>query len=60
MLVKLAIVLKIVSKTLTDLNDFITPSQACIKPVEQKNPAVQQRDAGGASVSITYDFLGAS
>ncbi|OBZ67264.1 Cytosolic Fe-S cluster assembly factor NAR1 [Grifola frondosa] len=24
-------------KTLTDLNDFITPSQACIKPVEQTN-----------------------
>ena len=23
--------------TLTDLNDFITPSQACIKPVEQTN-----------------------
>jgi hypothetical protein len=22
---------------LTDLNDFITPSQACIKPVETKN-----------------------
>ena len=25
------------TKTLTDLNDFITPSQVCIKPVEVKN-----------------------
>lgn len=34
------------TKTLTDLNDFITPSQACIKPVE---PATVE--PGAAAVS---------
>ena len=38
---------------MTDLNDFITPSQACIKPVEQVNP--HPLEPGGASVS-TSDF----
>jgi len=38
-------------QTLTDLNDFITPSQACIKPVEQINgPKSQEKEAGAASV----------
>lgn len=36
--------------TLTDLNDFITPSQACIKPVEAPEPEVKN-DVGNASVS---------
>jgi hypothetical protein len=34
---------------LTDLNDFITPSQACIKPVEQTVPKETQK-SGGAKV----------
>jgi hypothetical protein len=42
-------------QTLTDLNDFITPSQACIKPVEQTNkPEVKERDAGAAAVSSSH------
>ncbi|KAL5507313.1 NAR1 [Sanghuangporus vaninii] len=43
--------------TLTDLNDFITPSQACIKPVEQSNgpPA---KDEGAASTQIHIDSSG--
>ncbi|KAL0955919.1 hypothetical protein HGRIS_002110 [Hohenbuehelia grisea] len=43
--------------TLTDLNDFITPSQACIKPVEQTNPA-QAKEAGAASTEIHIDATG--
>jgi hypothetical protein len=40
-------------QTLTDLNDFITPSQACIKPVEQTNkPANQEKDIGAAAVGV--------
>lgn len=35
--------------TLTDLNDFITPSQACIKPVEQTN-SLPITDAAAAEV----------
>ncbi|PVG02404.1 iron hydrogenase [Serendipita vermifera] len=43
--------------TLTDLNDFITPSQACIKPVETKN--VPPPDTRGlASTLITVDSSG--
>ncbi|KAH8107940.1 iron hydrogenase [Cristinia sonorae] len=43
--------------TLTDLNDFITPSQACIKPVEQTNlPEVA--DPGAASTEIKVDSAG--
>jgi hypothetical protein len=38
-----------ISQTLTDLNDFISPSQACIKPVEQTNPE-PQKQLGAASV----------
>ncbi|KAM6502276.1 Iron hydrogenase [Amanita muscaria] len=34
--------------TLTDLNDFISPSQACIKPVQQSNSEVPE--PGGATV----------
>lgn len=36
-------------KTLTDLNDFITPSQACIKPVEEVKP---KQVENAASVSL--------
>ncbi|KDR75890.1 hypothetical protein GALMADRAFT_69035 [Galerina marginata CBS 339.88] len=46
--------------TLTDLNDFITPSQACIKPVEQKDaPKKQEREAGAAETEILIDSSGA-
>jgi hypothetical protein len=41
------------NQTLTDLNDFITPSQACIKPVEQTNAPPkqeQEKEPGAASV----------
>ncbi|EKM54461.1 uncharacterized protein PHACADRAFT_185384 [Phanerochaete carnosa HHB-10118-sp] len=44
--------------TLTDLNDFITPSQACIKPVEQTNGIVPERDGGAASTEIRVDSTG--
>ncbi|KAI0675100.1 iron hydrogenase [Trametes maxima] len=43
--------------TLTDLNDFITPSQACIKPVEQTNKPEPQ-DAGAAATQIQVDSSG--
>ncbi|KZT08297.1 iron hydrogenase [Laetiporus sulphureus 93-53] len=43
--------------TLTDLNDFITPSQACIKPVEQTNK-VEAKDSGAASTQIQVDSSG--
>ncbi|KAJ3558167.1 hypothetical protein NM688_g1082 [Phlebia brevispora] len=43
--------------TLTDLNDFITPSQACIKPVEQTN-GVGHKDEGAASTEIRVDSSG--
>ena len=36
-------------QTLTDLNDYITPSQACIKPLEQSN-APKARTPGDAAV----------
>ena len=36
-------------QTLTDLNDYITPSQACIKPVEHTN-APKVRTPGDAAV----------
>ncbi|KAG8872814.1 Cytosolic Fe-S cluster assembly factor nar1 [Tulasnella sp. 331] len=46
--------------TLTDLNDFITPSQACIKPVEQVlAPEPKVRLAGVASTEIQIDSSGA-
>ena len=38
---------------MTDLNDFITPSQVCIKPVEQVKPEDDGRVPGGASVSTS-------
>jgi hypothetical protein len=38
------------SQTLTDLNDFITPSQACIKPVQQVSVETS-RELAPASVS---------
>ncbi|TFK54222.1 iron hydrogenase [Heliocybe sulcata] len=45
--------------TLTDLNDYITPSQACIKPVEQLNPINEvQKDPGAASTAIRIDSSG--
>ncbi|CAG7854763.1 Cytosolic Fe-S cluster assembly factor NAR1 AltName: Full=Nuclear architecture-related protein 1 [Serendipita indica DSM 11827] len=44
--------------TLTDLNDFITPSQACIKPVEVKKAPIS--DAKGAALTdIRVDDTGA-
>ncbi|KAI9066609.1 iron hydrogenase [Trametes sanguinea] len=43
--------------TLTDLNDFITPSQACIKPVEQTNKPEPQ-DPGAAATQIQVDSSG--
>ncbi|KAL5485235.1 NAR1 [Sanghuangporus weigelae] len=43
--------------TLTDLNDFITPSQACIKPVEQSN-GLPAKDEGAASTEIQIDSSG--
>ncbi|KAH0831982.1 iron hydrogenase [Lanmaoa asiatica] len=44
--------------TLTDLNDFITPSQACIKPVEQLDAPENMSDAGSASTEIRIDSSG--
>ncbi|KAI0930318.1 hypothetical protein AcV5_007068 [Taiwanofungus camphoratus] len=43
--------------TLTDLNDFLTPSQACIKPVEQTNKT-DPLDPGAASTQIQVDSSG--
>ena len=40
--------------TLTDLNDFITPSQACIKPVEEVQPLQRVHDPGSAVVSQQF------
>ncbi|KAG8734521.1 Cytosolic Fe-S cluster assembly factor nar1 [Ceratobasidium sp. 423] len=42
--------------TLTDLNDFITPSQACIKPVEEVKP--QQQAENVATTQIGIDSAG--
>jgi hypothetical protein len=39
-------------QTLTDLNDFITPSQACIKPPEPVKLLEDSREPGAASASI--------
>ncbi|KII92921.1 hypothetical protein PLICRDRAFT_172952 [Plicaturopsis crispa FD-325 SS-3] len=44
--------------TLTDLNDFITPSQACIKPVEEVKPVQKAREPGAASTEIRIDANG--
>jgi hypothetical protein len=41
-------------QTLTDLNDYITPSQACIKPVQQTN-APKVRAPGDAAVRTDND-----
>ncbi|KAJ1304492.1 hypothetical protein OPQ81_005638 [Rhizoctonia solani] len=38
--------------TLTDLNDFITPSQACIKPVEEVKPQDQAENAASTQIGI--------
>ncbi|KAJ7096306.1 iron hydrogenase [Mycena epipterygia] len=43
--------------TLTDLNDFISPSQTCIKPVEQVNKE-PQKQLGAASTEIHIDSTG--
>ncbi|KAL1673751.1 iron hydrogenase [Schizophyllum commune] len=43
--------------TLTDLNDFITPSQACIKPVTETNKP--EKDASQAATEIHIDSTGA-
>lgn len=46
--------------TLTDLNDFITPAQACIKPVEQSNANLSvEKEAGTADTEIHIDSSGA-
>ncbi|KAG8905898.1 Cytosolic Fe-S cluster assembly factor nar1 [Tulasnella sp. 403] len=47
--------------TLTDLNDFITPSQACIKPVEETSPTEDEvKDPNNtASTQIEIDATGA-
>ena len=39
-------------QTLTDLNDYITPSQACIKPVEQTNREEASSKPGAAAVRL--------
>ncbi|TFK44707.1 iron hydrogenase [Crucibulum laeve] len=44
--------------TLTDLNDFITPAQACIKPVEQTKPQTAEKEPGTASTEILIDASG--
>ncbi|KAF8161097.1 iron hydrogenase [Crassisporium funariophilum] len=44
---------------LTDLNDFITPSQACIKPVEQVDAPTEEKEPGAASTEILIDSAGA-
>ncbi|KAG0706111.1 iron hydrogenase [Suillus ampliporus] len=44
--------------TLTDLNDFITPSQACIKPVEQANVPQENAEPGAATTEIVIDSSG--
>ncbi|KAG6837730.1 hypothetical protein H0H93_003532 [Arthromyces matolae] len=45
--------------TLTDLNDFITPSQACIKPVTQLNAKSPEKDSAAAATEIQIDGSGA-
>ncbi|KAG5635581.1 hypothetical protein H0H81_010746 [Sphagnurus paluster] len=44
--------------TLTDLNDFITPSQACIKPVQELNKP-EEKDRSAAATEIQIDGSGA-
>ncbi|KAG1815943.1 iron hydrogenase [Suillus subaureus] len=44
--------------TLTDLNDFLTPSQACIKPVEQVNEPQDIAEPGTATTEIVIDSSG--
>jgi hypothetical protein len=52
--------LKLWKQTLTDLNDFITPSQACIKPVEQVKPKIlRDKEPGAANSEILIDGNGA-
>ncbi|KZT57750.1 hypothetical protein CALCODRAFT_404807, partial [Calocera cornea HHB12733] len=43
--------------TITDLNDFINPSQACIKPVEQFNKP-EAAVPGAAATQIEVDAQG--
>lgn len=42
----------LICQTLIDLNDFITPSQACIKPVEQVKSSEEIAKPGDALVSM--------
>ncbi|OAX42262.1 iron hydrogenase [Rhizopogon vinicolor AM-OR11-026] len=44
--------------TLTDLNDFLTPSQACIKPIEQANEPEESKVPGAAATEIVIDSGG--
>lgn len=47
--------------TLTDLNDYLGPSQACIKPVSGRDAPVEadgKEDAGAASTEIAIDVDG--
>lgn len=46
----------LLTQTLTDLNDYITPSQACIKPVEQSNAVPKARAPGDAAVRVLMLF----
>lgn len=39
---------------LTDLNDFITPSQECIKPVQVERANIKTK-TGGAAIKIEAD-----
>ena len=48
---------RFVLQTLTDLNDYITPSQACIKPVEQIGGSSNNTpEPGAASVRTFLDI----
>jgi hypothetical protein len=40
-----------VPQTITDLDDFLTPSQACIIPVRQTNKPASQADGRDPNVS---------
>jgi hypothetical protein len=46
----------LLAQTLTDLNDYITPSQACIKPVVQSNAIPKARGPGDAAVRVLMLF----
>jgi hypothetical protein len=41
-------------QTITDLDDFLTPSQACIIPVRQTNKVAGQEDGVNGDVSAIH------